>query len=235
MRKIVGKIILLHLFFLLTSLAGEAQERNASQSASDTATVSKSLKQKTKSSALLKKLKGNTDSLTVKDTLKAKKPKSDASKAAIRSAIIPGWGQIYNKRYWKLPIVYGALSIPVITFSYNLQWYQKTREAYRIRYTKDTANFGKIDPQLVPLSTGSLKIYRNQFRRDMDNSILGLLALWGLQIAEAAADAHLKGFNISDDLSLKLRPTYLPMARAAGINMVLQFGNKRSHKLKEPI
>src|SRR6187200_868591 len=62
------------------------------------------------------------------DTTKKKERKPQAI-AARRSAIIPGWGQIYNKKYWKLPIVYGALAIPVITFTYNKKWYDKTREA----------------------------------------------------------------------------------------------------------
>ncbi|MFZ9660425.1 MAG: DUF5683 domain-containing protein [Chitinophagaceae bacterium] len=222
MYKGIGKIVLLHMICLFISLWGHSQEKNTSMAINDT-------------TILPKKNSDTGQKLTIKDTLKTKKPKSDATKAAIKSAMIPGWGQIHNKRYWKVPIVYGALSIPVFTSSYNLKWYQKTREAYKIRYTKDTANFSKIDPQLLPLSTGSLKIYRNQFRQDMDNSVLGLLALWGLQIAEAAADAHLRGFNINDDLSLKIRPASMPLSRATGINMVLQFGNNKQHKTKGPI
>ena len=53
----------------------------------------------------------------------------------MRSAIIPGWGQVYNKKYWKVPIIYAALGITAGVFFYNLETYQDTRDAYTIRYT----------------------------------------------------------------------------------------------------
>lgn len=155
------------------------------------------------------------------------KKRSEAGKAAIRSAIIPGWGQIYNKKYWKLPIVYGILAIPVVTFSYNKTWYDKTREAYNIRYYNDTSVVSDlptdgIDPTLQPLSKESLQLYRNEFRQNVDFSVLAFLIIWGLQVADAAVDAHLKSFNVSDDLSLKIKPMLLP-GRSAGVGLVLSF------------
>jgi TM2 domain-containing membrane protein YozV len=161
------------------------------------------------------------------DTGTAKKKRSEAGKAAIRSAIIPGWGQIYNKKYWKLPIVYGVLAIPVVTFSYNKTWYDKTREAYNIRYYNDTSQVSDlptdgIDPTLKPLSTESLRLYRNEFRQNVDFSVLAFLIIWGLQVADAAVDAHLKSFNVSDDLSLKIKPMFSP-GRSAGLGLVVTF------------
>jgi hypothetical protein len=156
------------------------------------------------------------------DTVKVKKKRSEPGKAALRSAILPGWGQAYNKKYWKLPIVYGALAIPVITFNYNNTWYNKTREAYEIKYTKDTARYSEIDPSLLPLSTESLQLYRNEFRQGMDFSILAFLIIWGLQVADAAVDAHLKNFNISDDLSMKIKPTVLP-GISNGVSLILTY------------
>ena len=160
------------------------------------------------------------------DTAKAKKKRSESGKAALRSAIIPGWGQAYNKKYWKVPIVYGALAIPVATFIYNKNWYEKTRYAYQVKYHNDTVTVtpplptDNIDPRLQPLSTQSLQIYRNQFRQGMDFSVLAFLAVWGLQIADAAVDGHLKSFNINDDLSLKVRPYYSPTVKTTGLSMV---------------
>jgi hypothetical protein len=148
-----------------------------------------------------------TDSATtspIKDT--TRKVRSIASKASLRSAILPGLGQIYNKKYWKVPIVYGILAIPVSTFSYNSTWYKKTRFAYSARSDKDSTNDKLIAPELQPLATASLKLYRNEFRKGMDFSILGLLVLWGLNVADAAVDGHLKTFDISDDLSMRLKP-----------------------------
>jgi hypothetical protein len=156
------------------------------------------------------------------DTTKKKERKPQAI-AARRSAIIPGWGQIYNKKYWKLPIVYGALAIPVITFTYNKGWYDKTREAYTIRVTEDTARYDEIDEQLKPLSTGSLKMYRDEFRQNMDFSVLAFILLWGLQVADAAVDAHLKGFNVTDDLSMKVKPWISPGTKTNGVSLVFNF------------
>lgn len=138
----------------------------------------------------------------------ARKVRSNAAKASLRSAILPGLGQVYNKKYWKVPIVYGILAIPVSTFSYNSTWYKKTRFAYSARSDKDTANDLLIAPELQPLAKESLKLYRNEFRKGMDFSILGLLVLWGLNVADAAVDGHLKKFDISDDLSIGLKPNF---------------------------
>jgi hypothetical protein len=160
------------------------------------------------------------------DTAKAKKKRSEPGKAALRSAILPGWGQAYNKKYWKLPIVYGALAIPVVAFNYNNTWYQKTREAYEIKYTQDTARYDEIDPSLQPLSTESLQIYRNEFRQNMDFSVLAFLIIWGLQVADAAVDAHLKTFNISDDLSLKVKPNLSP-GMSNGVSLILTYRDPR--------
>ncbi len=159
------------------------------------------------------------------DTGSVKKKRTEAGKASIRSAVIPGWGQIYNKKYWKLPIVYGVLAIPVVTFSYNKKWYDKTREAYSIRYYNDTSKVSdlptdSIDPTLQPLSTASLRLYRNEFRQNVDFSVLAFLVIWGLQVADAAVDAHLKSFNVSDDLSLKIKPMFAP-GRSTGVSFVL--------------
>ncbi len=159
------------------------------------------------------------------DTGSVKKKRTEAGKASIRSAVLPGWGQIYNKKYWKLPIVYGVLAIPVVTFSYNKKWYDKTREAYSIRYYNDTSKVSdlptdSIDPTLQPLSTASLRLYRNEFRQNVDFSVLAFLVIWGLQVADAAVDAHLKSFNVSDDLSLKIKPMFAP-GRSTGVSFVL--------------
>lgn len=156
-----------------------------------------------------------------------KKEKSLASKASLRSAILPGWGQAYNKKYWKIPIVYGVLAIPVSTFRYNSDWYGKTRFAYTARVTRDTANYAKIAPELIPLSTESLRLYRNSFRKNMDFSILGLLVVWGLNIVDAAVDGHLRTFTITDDLAVRLSPT-VPLASQGqfGVTASFHFGKQ---------
>ena len=166
---------------------------------------------------------------SIKDT--THKVRSNAGKASLRSAILPGLGQIYNKKYWKVPIVYGILAIPVSTFSYNSTWYKKTRFAYAARSDKDTTNDKLIAPELQPLATASLKLYRNEFRKGMDFSILGLLVLWGLNVADAAVDGHLKSFDISDDLSMRLKPN-LSTGRNGQMGFTASFHLGKAKQLK---
>lgn len=157
--------------------------------------------------------------------IKAHNPK----KAAIRSAIVPGLGQIYNKKYWKLPIIYGALGTCTGIFFYNLGNYKDTRFAYRVKYNMrvngtDSALFSQIKSKLKPLDEESLRYYRNQFRRDIDYSVLFFILLWGLNVVDATVDAHLKSFDVSPDLSLQFKPGYSELARTNGLSIVMKIG-----------
>jgi Family of unknown function (DUF5683) len=228
--------IRLILFLLIgVSIQTYGQDSPVKQPAADTMPVINNkkpadtvpgVKIEAKSADSVKKKKQSSDT----DTARVKKKKGEAGKAALRSAIIPGWGQAYNKKYWKIPIVYGALAIPVATFIYNKNWYEKTKYAYQVKYYNDTAAVDiptdDIDPQLEPLSTGSVQQYRNSFRQGMDFSILAFLAVWGLQVADAAVDGHLKTFNINDDLSLKVKP-YVTPGRSNGVSMVFMLRDNK--------
>ena len=150
-------------------------------------------------------------------------------KAAIRSAILPGLGQIYNKKYWKLPIVYGALGTCAGVFLFNLGSYKDTKFAYKVKYNMrvfrtDSALYSSIKTNLKPLSEESLRFYRNQYRRDIDYSALFFLILWGLNVVDASVDAHLKSFDVSPDLSLKFKPGYSDFAQTNGLSLVLKIG-----------
>jgi hypothetical protein len=150
-------------------------------------------------------------------------------KAAIRSAILPGLGQIYNKKYWKLPIVYGAMGTCAGVFFFNLGSYKDTKFAYKVKYNMrvnktDSLLFPKIKDNLKPLTEESLRFYRNQYRRDIDYSALFFLILWGLNVVDATVDAHLKTFDVSPDLSLQFKPGYSEMAKTNGLSIVLRIG-----------
>jgi len=149
--------------------------------------------------------------------------------AAIRSAIVPGLGQIYNKKYWKLPIVYGALGGCAGVFAYNFNNYKDTRFAYRVKYNMrvnrtDSALFVQINPLLKPLDEESLRYYRDQFRRDIDYSVLFFMILWGLNVVDATVDAHLKSFDVGPDLSFQLKPGRSELAGTSGVSLVLKIG-----------
>lgn len=155
----------------------------------------------------------------------AGKGRHSPRKATFRSAVLPGWGQAYNREYWKIPLVYGALSIPAITWSFNNKWYRRTREAFQIRADNDSTRFTEIHPKLERLDAGSLLRYRNQYRRDRDFSVLWFFIVWGVNVVDATVFAHLKEFNVSDDLSLKIFPKLNPKA-APELGLVLGFRQK---------
>ena len=158
------------------------------------------------------------------------KPVHDPRKATLRSALIPGWGQAYNKQYWKIPLVYAIVGIPAGTYVYNNKWYKKSKFAYELRINKDSANFGKIDPKLQVLSTESLRFYRNEFRRSRDYSVLYTLLAWGLNVVDATVSGHLKEFDVSDDLSVTINPVANPGSNSKGLSLVLAF-KQPTHKL----
>lgn len=160
-------------------------------------------------------------------------------KAAVRSALVPGWGQIYNKKYWKLPIVYGALGTTAAIFAFNLQTYKDTRDAYTIKYNMsqpgataaDSARYDDIPDYLKKISTGSLRSYRDSYRRYIDYSVLFFVLFWGLNVVDAAVDAHLKSFDVSPDLSFKFKPGYSPVANTTGLSLVVNIGQKKQMPL----
>ena len=175
--------------------------------------------------------------VAVNDTSGSKKSKVDTTKqkfydpkiAARRSAIIPGWGQAYNKKYWKIPIVYTGLGISGYIFVNNIKIYKEYKFAYSARIkaqppTLDSADYNELDNIYKVLSPNSIRAARDEFRRYVDYSALVFLLLWGLNVVDAAVDAHLKSFDVSPDLSLQIRPGYSDMARTNGVSLVLTIG-----------
>ncbi len=155
-----------------------------------------------------------------KDTLKKHNPRI----ATRRSALIPGWGQAYNREYWKIPLVYGVLAIPTGLYFYNNNFYKKTKFAYEARFKEaagDSSDVANIDPQLKNLGITSLQSYRNAFRRDRDYSILWFLLAWGLQVADATVFAHLNQFDVSNDLTMEVTPVFNPLTRTPGLGLTL--------------
>lgn len=167
-------------------------------------------------------------------------------KATIRSALLPGWGQIYNKKYWKLPLVYGALGTTVGVFAYNVKWYNRTKLAYKVAIDfskprvippqafRDSSDYKRVFTQLLPLlnQPEALKQYRNEFRQNVDYSVLFFLLAWGLNVVDATVDGHLKDFDVGEDLSIKINPGYSPMANTTGLSLIVAIGNKKPQPIK---
>ncbi len=150
--------------------------------------------------------------------------------ATLRSTIIPGWGQVYNKKYWKIPIIYGALGTAAGIFFYNLKTYKLLRKAVKIRYDP-SMNQNLIDPTLINLSTQSLVQYRNEYRQNIDYSVLFFLLIWGLNIVDATVDAHLKAFDVSPDVSMRISPGLNSTNNGPGISFVFFFKDNQSKVL----
>ena len=148
-------------------------------------------------------------------------------KATNRSAILPGLGQAYNKQYWKIPLVYGVISVPIVTYIYNNDLYAKTKFAYEAKILEangDKSNVPKIDPTLKNLSAGSLQSYRNVFGKNRDYSIMWFILAWGINVVDASVSGHLKEFDVSNNLSVKLAPMRSDVFQQAGLS--LQFNWK---------
>ncbi len=160
-----------------------------------------------------------------RDTL-AKKPFTapfSPRKATLRSAVLPGWGQIYNRKYWKLPLVWGALGTTAGIYLYNVKNYRALKQAYIYLQDNDPNNDNLIDPLYRNLSPEAIRSYRNSFRQNVDYSVLFFLLFWGLNVVDATVDAHLKAFDVNDNLGLYIKPGYSPEARTAGLSLVLRF------------
>lgn len=134
------------------------------------------------------------------------------SKAAFYSAILPGLGQIYNRRYWKVPIVYGAIGTGIYAYVYNDDLYDRFRSAFKRRragFTNDEfydLNGNGIVPGSPDLSDEALQDAQERYQRDRDLALLITIGLYAFNIIDANVDAHLKQFNVDDDLSLDINP-----------------------------
>lgn len=127
-------------------------------------------------------------------------------KATIMSAIIPGLGQIYNKKYWKTGLIYAAGAGLGYGLKYNmdsLKGYQSSLIAVMDTIDATTNYLYKT------LSQAELLRERNYYRKKRDQMILGLGLLYALQIIDANVDAHLREFDVNEDLAWKPNPGFL--------------------------
>ncbi len=126
------------------------------------------------------------------------------NRAAMYSAVFPGLGQAYNKKYWKLPIIYGGSAVLVYFLNYNNKMYQESRNSL-IAIRDDDPRTQPFDPDI---SETSYERATDYWRRNRDLLIIGAIVLYALNIVEAHVDAHLSGFTIQENLSMKIRPAW---------------------------
>lgn len=122
------------------------------------------------------------------------------SRAAFYSAVVPGLGQIYNKKYWKLPLVYAGIGVPVYFWIDNQKNYDHYRNEYKNRLQGNTS---QLDPKLAGLDDERLVDGQNFYRRNRDLSVVIAVGFYILNIVDANVDAHLMQFNVNDNLTIK--------------------------------
>jgi hypothetical protein len=155
--------------------------------------------------------------------LMGKKPKHSPRKALLLSLALPGLGQAYNRSYWKIPLIYAGLGTLGYFIIYNNNVYQDFSEAYLIKLKDPSAN-----PPVIGYPNGLQRVesYRQGkdiYRRNYELSLILTAALWALNMVDANVDAHLKGFDLSDDLSLRIKPGAPGVAAVptVGLSLVL--------------
>ena len=119
------------------------------------------------------------------------------SKATFYSAVLPGLGQAYNKKYWKIPIVYGALATGIYFYNQNDKDYNRYRNAYKRRL----AGFSDDEFQGVILNNDRLLDGQDFYRKNKDLSMVFLVGFYFLNILDANIDAHLLDYNVDENLS----------------------------------
>ena len=141
-----------------------------------------------------------------KDSIKSKRALNkaiygDARKASIMSACLPGLGQLYNKKYWKVPVIYAALG--------GLGYWGLTNQTKYKFYSDNLRAENDDDPSTVNstrYSSNQLIIEKRSYRKYRDYAIIAGVLVYLINIIDANVDAHLKTFDVSDDLSLQLNP-----------------------------
>ncbi len=176
-------------------------------------------------------IKIKIDTVPVKTDTVAKKIPHNPKLAMKRSLMVPGWGQIYNKQWWKVPLIYTGLGITGYTFFYNLKTYKEIRFAYNARVTNNAADIAKIEAYLKPLDVSSLALNRRGFRQNIDFSVLFFIAFWGLNVADAIVFGHLKDFDVSDDIIGTLKVGSSSLANNNGVQLQLKLSKPKEKKL----
>ena len=167
-----------------------------------------------------------TPALALADTLLRpnEKKKKSPRKATLLSLALPGAGQAYNRSYWKMPIIYGGFAVLGYLMVDNNKLYRQFQDGYvrKANYPMEVISLQNYSN----LSKEKLKQGSDLYRRYRDLDIILMAVLWALNVADANVDAHLKGFDMNEDLSLQLRPGCPPnpdLLPTAGVTLALTF------------
>ncbi|MDR1345557.1 MAG: DUF5683 domain-containing protein [Bacteroidales bacterium] len=154
-------------------------------------------------------------------------PKKHSPTTAALLSLIPGGGQIYNKKWWKVPIIYAGLGAS----GYFMYHYGKLTRHYQLEYryrvSADTALRALCDSKLASHDDQNILSAKNNFQRNLEIAIAATVIIYVLNFIDALVDAHLFDFDVSDKLSLRIAPALLPNMQTGrhvqGISICLRF------------
>lgn len=152
----------------------------------------------------------------------------DPNVAYKRALILPGWGQAYNRSYWKIPIVYAGLGGLGYWFYYNNQQYKIYQTAYRYATDGDSTTNPLFVPNVKAQQVEQgYRALRDGYRRTRDQSVIFIAGFYALQVVEAYVNAHLKYFDVEENLSMQVAPTLMQTSAStvprAGIGVNFRF------------
>jgi hypothetical protein len=153
-------------------------------------------------------LVAQTDTAKVKlegkiDTINTLSKRFIPERAALYAFVLPGLGQAYNKKYWKIPILYGGAGALGYAVYWNNNRFLRFKDSFNAKQNQNTAQ----DPY-PQLSLESVKLNRDYSRRNRDFSIILCIALHALNVLDATVDAHLKTFDIDDNIRTSIEPSF---------------------------
>lgn len=193
-------------FFTFAFLQSKAQQRDSvlNSPKSSKADTSKSKIQKI----------GHEIGLLFKDSTKLQNPR----KALLRSAIIPGWGQARNHKWWKVPLVYGGFVGLGLVYQFNNRYYKEFLAESQFRTASKTPDDVSLNPQYQGIPAAQIYNAKDFYRRNRDLTLYASIGFYGLQMLDAYIDARLATFDVGDDLSFKIKPSiYIPSYAATGL------------------
>lgn len=142
------------------------------------------------------------------------------ARATLYSAILPGAGQIYNRKYWKAPIVWGGLGLSINFIQHNTKQYERYRDGYVALIDGDPGTVSEFEGG----NAQSVRDVADTYHKWRDQSYLALVGVYILNVVDASVDAHFVRFDVGEDLSLNLAPSPLIAGQAApGLSLVLAF------------
>jgi hypothetical protein len=164
-------------------------------------------------------------------TLESYAARYNPRKALLYAAVVPGLGQIYNKKYWKLPLVYGGF----IGIGYAINFYNTNYQKYRVQLFynldhgyegDDEVNPNPSDEEFEGITTGTLRNAVDKNRRERDFWVIMMGAMYLLQMVDAHVDAHLKEFDLNPNLRVSIQPSVdqdALMGRQNSVSIILKF------------